>query len=110
MTEELKNFLYSDVDIFKDIPKEVLNTLKEKIKNDEFFQLLTSLDKPKDVIEDYKNYIKACENPNWKSADGSFVTKEEKDECRELYENTLKRYNNYLKILIKTNGFETCNC
>ena len=57
MTEELKNFLYSDVDIFKDIPKEVLNTLKEKIKNDEFFQLLTSLDKPKDVIEDYKNYI-----------------------------------------------------
>ena len=105
MTNELKNFLESDVDIYKDVPKDALELIKPKIKNNEFFQLIVSLSTPD--IKWHQDYLEACENPEWTSANGKLVTEEERDRCRELHGNTLKRYINYLKILIKTNGFET---
>ena len=104
MEDKIKDFLENHTDIYKDIPKEVLQLGKEKIKNDEFFQLIIALETADDYFESYQFYAKLSENPDY-----------EKNTLRSIErhkntKNALERYINYLKILIKTNGFETCDC
>ncbi|EKT4550745.1 hypothetical protein JE952_002401 [Flavobacterium psychrophilum] len=107
MTEIEKDFIENYNDCLQPISKEILKSAKEKIKNDEFFQLLVSLDTPDFKL--HKDYIKICDNPNWKDASGDVISKKDRDECKEFHINILERYTNYLKILIRTDGFETSN-
>ncbi len=99
MEKIIKDFLDNHKDIYKDIPKEVLKLGKDKIKNNEFFQLIIALEEADDYFETYQFYAKLSEDQNE-------IQKEEYINSK----NALERYINYLKILIKTNGFETCNC
>lgn len=107
MTEIEKDFIENYNDCLQPISKEILKSAKEKIKNNEFFQLLVSLDEPD--LKLHKEYVKICDDPTWKSCNGNIITKKTRDKYRDLHRNTLERYTNYLKILIKTNGFETSN-
>ena len=65
MEYKIKDFLENHTDIYKDITKEVLQLGKEKIKNDEFFQLIIALETADDYFESYQFYAKLSENPDY---------------------------------------------
>ena len=96
MTDIEKDFVENFNDYLQPIPKEIISSIKEKIKTEKFADLISQFHELGQCeLETYSFY-----------AQGENRTSDvKKEECRDA----LERYLNYLKILIKVDGFKTCN-
>ena len=94
MTDIEKDFVENYNDYLQPIPQEILETVKSKITTIEFLEFLANVkaESLKEMLHLYRF---------WSEQSGIDY---------DIKRDTIQRYVNYLKVLIKTEGFKTSYC